>query len=93
MTYIRIDKATSPIAALGAIVRTFMPAVARKKETGANRTSHVTDKRTLEAIARLSDHHLDDIGIYRVARVETGPLARNLNSERAVTFDYFRVES
>jgi len=93
VTSIRIDKATSPTAAFGAVVHAFMPAAARKEETGAEPASRLTDKKTLEAIARLNDHQLDDIGVYRVARIEPNRSARHLDSERTVVFDYFYVES
>jgi hypothetical protein len=90
MTYIRIDAATSSTSLLEAVFRLFGQAAAARTETAAD--CRLTDEATLQAISRLSDHQLDDIGIRRKPRhVSPDHLGRNPWPAPAVTFDYFHA--
>jgi hypothetical protein len=94
MAHIRLDGVASSASLFQVVFRPFQRAAVARIGVGAETDHPLTDERTLQAISRLSDEQLDDIGIRRKARlVRSDYLARSPCTSPIVKFDYFHKDS
>ncbi|SCW66881.1 protein of unknown function [Rhizobium mongolense subsp. loessense] len=93
MADIRTDRPISAAAIFQILPRFLRRGIAIEAPGCTELASRRQDRRTFQALAKLSDEHLRDIGVYRKpCGVKSDYLSRDFHLGKEIEFAYYRLD-